>query len=86
MGKLNYGYRKLTAPKDQPACVVCDITHGGMHFDETAAPKEAKAKMAQGSHAQMHQLHWHEDGRRCKAHPVESVLSTSRDVRAAHVD
>lgn len=87
MGKLNYGYRKLTAPKDQPACAACDITHGGMHFDETAAWKEAKAKMAQGSHAQMHQLHRDEMGadvrlaplNRCSRLLVMCVLHTWTD-------
>lgn len=72
MGKMNYTYRKLTAPKDKPACVfpilslypsftnirrcvlntrvesrcaACDITHGGLHLDETGAWKEVKAEL-----------------------------------------
>ena len=43
MGKLAYGYRKLiTKDKDKPACAACDITHGGLHLDETAQWKDAK--------------------------------------------
>ena len=45
LGKLNYSYRKLTASKDKPACSACDITHGGLHLDETPAWKEAKAEI-----------------------------------------
>ena len=49
MGKLNYGFRKLTAPKDKPACAACDITHGGLHLNETAEWKKAKVEMAEGA-------------------------------------
>ncbi|KAL9021817.1 MAG: hypothetical protein Q9185_000944 [Variospora sp. 1 TL-2023] len=46
MGKLSYGYRKLTAKDpDKPACAACDITHGGLHLDETAQWKAAKAEV-----------------------------------------
>ncbi|KAL8822163.1 MAG: hypothetical protein Q9170_008401, partial [Blastenia crenularia] len=46
MGKLSYGYRKLTnTDKCNPTCAACDITHGGLHLDETAQWKAAKASM-----------------------------------------
>jgi len=58
LGKINYGYRKLTAPKDQPACAACDITHGGLHLDETAEWKKAKEEMArEAEHVTLKQLH-----------------------------
>lgn len=57
MGKLNYGYRKFTAPKDKPACSACDITHGGLHLDETAAWKEAKAEIASKGDVEVKQKH-----------------------------
>lgn len=40
--QLYYGYRKLTSPKNRPACSACDITHGGLRFEESAAWKEVK--------------------------------------------
>ena len=46
IGKLNYGFRKLTAGKDAPpACAACDITHGGLHLDETDDWKRAKEEL-----------------------------------------
>ena len=57
MGKLNYGYRKLTAPKDKPACSACDITHGGLHLDETAAWKEVKAEIVKEGEVEVKQMH-----------------------------
>lgn len=56
-GKLKYGYRKLTAPKDEPACAACDITHGGLHLDETVEWKKVKGEIAQGQQLEMKQLH-----------------------------
>lgn len=48
MGKLSYGYRKLTnKDKDKPTCAACDITHGGLHLDETAQWKTAKAEIVE---------------------------------------
>lgn len=48
MGKLSYGYRKLTnKDKDKPTCAACDITHGGLHLDETAQWKAAKAEIVE---------------------------------------
>ena len=57
LGKLHYGYRKLTAPKDKPVCAACDITHGGLHLDETAAWKEAKAEITKSGDVEVKQLH-----------------------------
>ena len=57
LGKLHYGYRKLTAPKDKPACSACDITHGGLHLDETAGWKEAKAEITKSGDVEVKQLH-----------------------------
>ena len=57
LGKLHYGYRKLTAPKAKPACAACDITHGGLHLDETAAWKEAKAELIKGGDVEVKQMH-----------------------------
>lgn len=61
MGKLSYGYRKLTTKKDcTPACAACDITHGGLHLDETAQWKEAKAEIVKsGVVGEVKQ--WHRD-------------------------
>jgi hypothetical protein len=58
LGKINYGYRKLTAPKDKPACAACDITHGGLHLDETAEWKKAKEEMTtEAENVTLKQLH-----------------------------
>ncbi|KAL8683897.1 MAG: hypothetical protein Q9186_000108 [Xanthomendoza sp. 1 TL-2023] len=48
MGKLSYGYRKLTnKDKDKPTCAACDITHGGLSLDETQQWKAAKAQLVE---------------------------------------
>lgn len=69
MGKLSYGYRKLTAkdPDNKPACAACDITHGGLHLDETAQWKAAKAEVVRsGAVADVKQFHRDElDGEVC---------------------
>lgn len=57
MGKLAYGYRKLTAPKDKPVCAACDITHGGLHLDETAEWKRAREEISQGGAVTIKQVH-----------------------------
>ena len=67
LGKLNYSYRKLTAPKDcGPACAACDITHGGLHLDETGEWKEVKrqvsARSVGGGGVEVKQLHRDELG------------------------
>ena len=48
LGKLNYSYRHITAPKDQPACAACDLTHGGLNLDETAEWKALKEEFSRG--------------------------------------
>ena len=57
MGKLSYGYRKLTCSSDNPACAACDITHGGLHLDETVEWKKMKAEIASQGGVQVKQLH-----------------------------
>lgn len=61
MGKLNYGYRKLTAAKDAPACAACDITHGGLRLDETKEWKAIKEKITSEG-MEIKQLHRDELG------------------------
>ncbi|KAL8631187.1 hypothetical protein Q9189_003128 [Teloschistes chrysophthalmus] len=59
MGKLSYSYRKLTSKDpDKPACAACDITHGGLHLDETSQWKTAKAEIVgSGAVKEVKQLH-----------------------------
>ena len=59
MGKLAYGYRKLTTKdKNKPACAACDITHGGLHLDETSQWKAAKAGVVEsGAVKEVKQMH-----------------------------
>ncbi|KAF2453311.1 hypothetical protein BDY21DRAFT_374886 [Lineolata rhizophorae] len=60
LGKLSYGYRKVTQSKDceNPACAACDITHGGLSLKETpqwiAAKEEIEA-------AGLKIVQWHRD-------------------------
>ena len=56
LGKLSYAYRKLTCSKENTVCAACDITHGGLHLDETDVWKAAKAGLRkEGVHVkQMH--------------------------------
>ncbi|KAF6231694.1 hypothetical protein HO173_009996 [Letharia columbiana] len=75
MGKLNYGYRKLTSPKDKPACSACDITHGGLHFEETAAWKEAKVTLVKEGHVEIRQMHRDELTSEIKSFVQEKKLS-----------
>ncbi|KAL8918389.1 MAG: hypothetical protein Q9172_005448 [Xanthocarpia lactea] len=66
IGKLNYGFRKLTASsKDKPACAACDITHGGLHLDETVEWKKVKEGLIAGDGGkgvELKQLHRDEVG------------------------
>ncbi|CAL8583563.1 hypothetical protein XPA_009184 [Xanthoria parietina] len=59
MGKLSYGYKKLTnRDKDKPTCAACDITHGGLSLDETSHWKAAKADLVDsGAVKEIKQLH-----------------------------
>ena len=59
MGKLSYGYKKLTnRDKDNPTCAACDITHGGLSLDETSHWKAAKADLVDsGAVKEIKQLH-----------------------------
>ena len=45
LGKITYSYRHITCKRsgdENPACAACDLTHGGLHLDETAEWKAAK--------------------------------------------
>lgn len=59
MGKLSYGYKKLTnKDQDKPTCAACDITHGGLSLDETSQWKTAKAELVEsGAVRQVKQFH-----------------------------
>ena len=56
MGKLSYGYKKITCSKDSTVCAACDITHGGLHLDETQAWKGAKVELTRDG-VQIKQMH-----------------------------
>ncbi|KAK6371201.1 hypothetical protein LTS17_008932 [Exophiala oligosperma] len=53
LGKLNYACRKITASTDSSPCAACDLTHGGLKLDESAAWKKTKARIG----AKVEQLH-----------------------------
>ncbi|KAL6245528.1 hypothetical protein RBB50_007527 [Rhinocladiella similis] len=53
LGKLNYVCRKITAPTDSSPCAACDLTHGGLHLDESATWRKTKARIG----AKVEQLH-----------------------------
>lgn len=58
MGKIQYGYRKITCPKDGEAvCAACDITHGGLSLRETPGWVEAKKVIEASSDLKVKQLH-----------------------------
>ena len=60
LGKLRYGYRKVTAPADRgPVCAACDLTHGGMSLSETPAWVAAKAEIEHSSNLKV--VQWHRD-------------------------
>lgn len=55
MGKLNYTCRKLlSSSTEDPACAACDITHGGLHLNESEAWTQAKRRV---SGVEIKQLH-----------------------------
>lgn len=57
MGKLSYGYRKLTCAKDKPACAACDITNGGLSLEQTPAWKEVKGEIQRERKVEVRELH-----------------------------
>lgn len=60
MGKLSYGFRKVTCSKDAPPeCAACEITHGGLSLKETPAWQSAKATIE--SSGQLSVVQWHRD-------------------------
>ncbi len=87
MGKLSYGYKKITnKDKDKPTCAACDITHGGLSLDETSQWKAAKAELVQsGAVREVKQFHRDElDAEVCVSPfliqcTFEDALLTGRD-------
>jgi hypothetical protein len=60
LGKLRYGYRKITCPKDaESECAACDITHGGLSLKETDAWVNAKKEIESSSETSV--VQWHRD-------------------------
>lgn len=60
MGKLRYGYKKITCPPDAEAvCAACEITNGGLSLKETPAWVEAKKEIE--SSADLKVVQWHRD-------------------------
>lgn len=60
MGKLRYGYRKITGPKDSdPVCAACDITHGGLSLAETSSWVSVKTKIEATPGLRL--VQWHRD-------------------------
>lgn len=51
LGKLEYGYRKLTWDKKQQdtPCAACDMTHGGLSLNPTQAWLDVKQQIEQSS-------------------------------------
>ena len=60
MGKLRYGYRKITCPKDAgPECAACEITHGGLSLKETPSWLEVKKEIEGSTGVKV--VQWHRD-------------------------
>ncbi len=53
LGKVQYAYRKMTAPADNSPCAACDLTHGGLRFSETKNWTETRNRIA----AEVKQVH-----------------------------
>ncbi|KAJ2901740.1 hypothetical protein MKZ38_001412 [Zalerion maritima] len=62
LGKLKYGYRKISCPKDAPPeCAACDITHGGLSLKETPAWLEARRQLEGPEEKGVRVVQWHRD-------------------------
>jgi hypothetical protein len=60
LGKLKYGYRKITCPKDaDPVCAACEITHGGLSLSESPEWLNAKEEIRKASDFEV--VQWHRD-------------------------
>jgi hypothetical protein len=60
MGKIRYGYRKITCPEDaEPTCAACEITHGGLSLKETPEWVTAKTQIEASSALKV--VQWHRD-------------------------
>lgn len=53
IGKLGYAFRKIASSSSQPACSACDLTHGGLRFNETKEWSATKKRID----ANIQQLH-----------------------------
>ncbi len=53
MGKMQYAYRKLTAPENESPCSACDLTHNGLRLTETKEWTKTKSRIG----AEVKQLH-----------------------------
>lgn len=61
MGKMMYGYRKMTSGSNcTPVCGACEITHGGLRLDENDEWKAAKDQIRTESGLKVEQLHRNE--------------------------
>lgn len=59
LGKLSYGYKKISCPKDaDPICAACEITHGGLSLKETPAWSAAKTVIESEG---IKVVQWHRD-------------------------
>ncbi|SLM33736.1 hypothetical protein LPUS_02285 [Lasallia pustulata] len=72
LGKVQYAYRKLTAPATDSPCAACDLTHGGLRLTETPRWSSTKARIG----AAVQQLHKDEADR--------TILDFVRDQQATY--
>ncbi|KAI4128436.1 MAG: hypothetical protein LQ347_004180 [Umbilicaria vellea] len=72
LGKVQYAYRKITAPPTDSPCAACDLTHGGLRLTETPMWSSAKKRIG----AEVRQLHKDEANR--------EILDFVRDQHATY--
>lgn len=73
LGKVQYAYRKLTAPATDSPCAACDLTHGGLRLTETPRWSSTKARIG----AAVQQLHKDEADRTvCRPYSCPSAQMT----------
>lgn len=64
LGKVQYAYRKITAPATDSPCSACDLTHGGLRLTETPMWSSTKKRIG----AEVRQLHKDEADREVRGH------------------
>ena len=64
LGKVQYAYRKITAPPTDSPCAACDLTHGGLRLTETAMWASTKKRIG----AEVRQLHKDEADHEVRKH------------------